>query len=687
MRTSGLLLFLIMLMMYFFILKTQLFGQEITGNIDITYQKSTTEVDGKKESSWSLFQNYYLDYSSYLTANLGCNFGLRVNRRDSNYGDQTLLYPTLSLNTMNEYFSGNISYDRIEQFGNRTPGFSTSFWNINMMSQLEEWPKINIQYTRSREKDHLEVHQTDTKSSSFIGGITHEYKFLDMMYNYMRTSSTDLVNDTKQVSNNHISRLGLHQGFFNNRLTFFGEGGFNYFESTGSGEQKRTPQQGFYGIDATPEYSILTPAPDLVDGNLRAIALKVEEYTNIGVGLYYKEDVDTMYIYTENSYIYQPTIPAEKIIWAVYWSNDEGEEKQWTLITSNANFSFSPIYHRFEIFFSKTTARYFKVVYYPGTLTHPFSITEIEVYGVEETAKTLSRVWMGNFNVSARPLQKWTTGYHISYYRTKTSPGEILTYTLSQGANITGDISKYLSTTLSYQTTKSVMPEEKTRVDSYTLNLRSSPIETLTSSLSFTHTITKLLYSKTREKGTLSKVDSIILNNIMTVWEGVDINWDINISRARNPLMETKSWLIFSDLYLRALLTRNLSWDIGYDQSWQKTTNEETEKTTYTNINTTLVYTPSPRLYGRIFLQYNKTEVEKMFSHEYAVGIFLTQKVQLNLISRFTEAETDEMTHSVDLNWNIGRHSSIRTGYTYTKSTNETEEKSTNFYIRYSSSF
>jgi len=682
-------LWIVIVVICSFLLSFPCFAQDITGSLDIYYRNTKTESDGEKETTWQLIQNYFLNYSAYLTPNTTCNLSTRVNYSKTNKDEQTTLYPTFSLNTINEYFSGNASYNRIETYDDQR--LTTSFWNLNMMSQMEKWPKMSLQYTHSRSKDHLEEHQINTKSDSLLAGFTHTYKFLDIMYNYMRNTSTDLVTDTKQVGNNHISRLGVHQSFLDNRLSISGEGGFNYFDSTitrleaGMVKEKLHPKEGFSGIDSTPTISKpneLTSTPGLIDGDLTTVVLSASDNMNIGLGLFEATNVDTIYIYTESTYVYpdNPTA-AQRITWAVYYSNDDNTTKNWTLITSNASFTFNSVYHRFEIDFSETNAKYFKVVYHSQT---SISITEIEAYGfeyVEEKTKTSTKTWTGNFSLSARPWEKWSTAYHLSYYRAEISPQDTLNYTLSHGANITWELSRYFTPTLSYQRSKNVTGDDEVIVDTYSLNIRSVPFETLTTSFTLTHSETD------SKEGYDSKVDSAILTTVATIWEGVDINWNFNVSRTKSEA-GTESLSIFSDIYLRVIITRYLSWDIDYNQSWQRTSNEETTTTTYTNINTTLVYTPSSRLYGRVFLQYNKTEVETRFLHEYSMGIFLTRKIQLSWISRFTEAELrDEMTHTLDLNWNIGRHSNFRAGWSFNKITNEIEEKSRSFYVQYSLSF
>jgi hypothetical protein len=672
-------------------------GQDISGSSQISYNTSSTETDGEKSSSRDFLQSHYLNYNTYLTPALSSNLGIRYNRRDSNMQDQETIYPFINLGLMNEYLSGNLGYNYMEVKSSDNPSLITSFWNTNLTSQLEEeWPKLNFQYTETRQYDDLAEHKTDTKSTSLLSGVTYQYSIFDMMYNYMRSTSLDYPTlnnptETDSKSNNHISRLGMYKSFWDNRITISADGGYNYYDTTttvpeaGEIEQRRLATGGFYGVDSSPEHSTLSSASGLIDRNYDTAVITVQEYMNIGLDLIYPQAVDTIYIYTDKDYSYDPAISSEVLEWAVYYTDEEIETKTWTRITSSALFSYNETYHRFEISFTPQEARHFKVVYYPGTTSPTFQITEIEAYGlqyVDQISKTDTKTYTGNCALSIRPLKDWTTSYYLSYYRTDTSPQEIMNYTLGQGVNLTGDLSRYFLVTLSYQKTLSHMTETDTEVDTYAFNWHSNPLETLNTTLT-------LSYGETMEDEELiSKINTLTFNSIFMLWKGIDVNWDLNLANADNVRDDTKSISAYSDLYVRALLTRRLSWDLGYNQGYQQTDNEETTKTTSSNIYSTLVYTPSSRLYGRIYLRYETAEEESRFSHEYSVGCFITPKIQINATSCFEQAEDrDEMTHSLDLNWNISRWASLRTGYSYSDSRNETTQENHNFYSRFSVTF
>lgn len=681
------------------------FGKDITGTADISYNSSSTETDEDKNSSWNLFQSYYLNYNTYLTPAITSNIGIRYSERDSDMQDQETIYPFINLGLTNEYLSGNLGYNYMEVKSSDNPSLITSFWNTNLTTRLEDWPVLNFQYTETWQYDDLSEHEIDTESTSLLSGVSYQFSIFDIMYNYMRSTSFDHVTETDSENNNHISRLGMYKSFWNNRISISADGGYNYFDTTttvpeaGEIEQRRLAREGFYGVDSSPEHSTLSPASGLIDRDYDTAVITVQEDMNIGIDLIYAQTVDTIYIHTNKDYSYDPSISSEVSEWAVYYTTDEIEPKTWNRITSSASFTYNETQHRFEISFNPQEARHFKVVYYPGAASPDFQITEMEAYGLEyvdRISETDTKTYTGNCALSIRPLEKWTTSYYLSYYRTDTSPDEITNYTLSQGLNLTGDLSRYFLVTLSYQKTLSHMGYEDsetgdrdteredrdTEVNTYAFNWHSSPLDHLNTTLT-------LSYGETEENDELIyKTNNFTFNSVFMLWEGIDVNWDLHLADTDNVRDDTESLSAYSDLYLRALLTRRLSWDLGYNEGYQKTENEEDTKTTSTEIYSTLVYTPSSRLYGRIYLRYETTEDESRFSHEYSVGCFVTSKVQINANSRFDHAEDkDDMTHSLDLNWNITSRASFRTGYSYSSSRNEITRDTNNFYSRFSVSF
>jgi len=61
--------------------------------------------------------------------------------------------------------------------------------------------------------------------------------------------------------------------------------------------------------------------------------------------------------------------------------------------------------------------------------------------------------------------------------------------------------------------------------------------------------------------------------------------------------------------------------------------------------------------------------------------------VQINATSSFTQADIDQMTHSIDINWNIAKWASFRMGYSYSHSNNDITQKNHNIYSRFSANF
>jgi len=392
-----------------------------------------------------------------------------------------------------------------------------------------------------------------------------------------------------------------------------------------------------------------------------------------------------LFIYTPIGVFYNN----EAITWEVYYTNEDTEPRNWTKITSAASFSYDTVQHRFEISFNSTQARYFKVVY-RAPITNPpsFGVTEIEAYG-QETIKgkqqTHTKNYTANAGVSYKILENWTTNYHVTYYKTDSfvnSSPTGMNYNLNQGASLSGELFSDLLLTLSYQTSKNRSNQETTS-QLYSLNLRYTPLETLATTLTLTHSTTKENGVKTANN------NGVVLSTVAEVWEGINVNWDLNANFNEAPQTGTKTNFVFSSLYIRTILTKHLNWDIDYDWQWQSTKDDVTESTSSSSISTTMVYTPSSRVYGRLYIQYNNRGGGSYFSHQYSLGCFLTQKIQMNATSQFTNISdgTSQMMHSLDLIFNLGRKSSFRTGYSYSRTKKEKRQTSHDFYMRFSTGF
>ncbi|MCD6320486.1 MAG: hypothetical protein J7M03_07400, partial [Candidatus Desulfofervidaceae bacterium] len=266
-------------------------SQEISGNIDLSYQTSQTSTGNKTSSTWSFSQNYLLSYSSFLTPALTLNCSTRYTQRNSNTSSQKIFYPSIGLNLFNEFVNGNITYDLMEIKSSKKPRLTNSFFNLNLTSRLEKWPIVNFQYNRTREQDDQDEHQIDSLSNTVLTGFNYEYKFIKMMYNYMGLFSTDYVTNTDQNNTNHITRLSIQKSFFHNRVSLYSDGGYNYYKNTTTVpeaqtvEQKKRAANGYYGIDSTPSQSdstTFTSSSALIDGNTQTTVLTTQEYINIG---------------------------------------------------------------------------------------------------------------------------------------------------------------------------------------------------------------------------------------------------------------------------------------------------------------------------------------------------------------------------------------------------------------------
>jgi len=663
-------------------------SQEIGGGLSVTYRYSEFSGEEGRTEDWSLSERVFLNYQGTLTPLITPSLGVTCSRMDEKGGDyRTILHPYLNLRLINYLFSSTFGLDYTTIQRAERPPVDSYFWSLRASSNWdwEKVPSLSFQYTGSRQHERGEGH-TDTASHAFLMNLEEDLRWMKLGYSYRRSFSFDYLNDSEQESADHALSLDFHRTFWGDRGSLSGTASYDRYETVsriergGSVRESLRPSEGYYGVDTSPEESSLTHEGQLIDGDRASVVFTVQDYMNIGLGLYYPQEADTFYVYTEPAYTYDPHNPSETVSWEVYWSNDAGEPKDWTLITSSASFTFDYLNHRFEISFPARTAQHFKVVFRPGPAATLFGVTEVEIVGTrvaeeEEEHRTVVQTYGGNLNLSLRPHQKWSLSLYSSYRRTETSPEEALSYTLSYGAHVGWDLSRYFLLGLTGSRSINYSGEKETGSDSVSFSWRSLPLEALSVGLVAGH-------SRSLEEGReTGRSTSAGVNAVATIWEGVDLNWSISYSRSQDLIEDTASSSFSSDMSWRLSLTPevNVTTDFDYERG------EGTEGYSMTG---TITYTPSPRLFGRASFSFTSpSEGKESFSHDYSLGCFVGRKIQLNLSSRFDEGEGRRRSHGLDLHWRISRKASLRLGYSYSWSEDGTEQESHGLQTSFSMTF
>ncbi len=661
-------LFGVLLPLLFFLVPCHAFNLGGGGSSRYSYSR----FEGKEGSSsfWSLNNRFYLNYSSSVTPLIRSAAGVSYSRIDQRGGVyRSIFHPYLSFVVDNYLFRSSFSFDYSNRQRSDTPQVESYYWNLRSSSnwQWKVVPEATFQYSGTRQFDSGSPRSIDSASHSFMVGLAKNMKDMGIRYSYRHNFSFDYLHHSEQESMDHSANLNLRRSFWHGKASLGGTANYGYHTSIsrvktgGTVREVYRAEEGYYGVDDTPEESSLNHDGRLIDGDYTTVVVTTQDDMNIGLGLALLQEVDTLYVYTESGYVYDPHNPNETVTWAIYWSNDPGEPKDWVLLTSSASFVFNELEHRFELSFPSQRAQHFKVVFYPGPAAVFFGITEIEAAGTreaehEEESSSSTQNYGGSLNLSFRLHEDWSTSFHASYRRTESSTGPY-SYSYSLGGHVGWTPSRYFLMGLSASSSTSYSSGAETaRSDSVSFSWRSNPLETLSTSLTAS-------YGRSfRGSKETSRTGSASFNAVAIIWEGVDLNGRLNFSRSEKLEQGGVVYSYGSGISCGLALFPRLhwTWSMNYEHS---------EGTWSYSASSTTTYNPSSRLYGRITLRYDtSSEGGYSFSHDYSVGCFIGRKIQLNLSARFEEGGERCMSSSVNLYWRIGRRASFRCGYSYASS-------------------
>ncbi len=665
------------------------------GSARLIHTSTDTKSDGEETSSWQLTQVYNLGVSKALTPKVGFTGDLDVNVTETDEEKTTRLAPDLRLDMTNEYFDANTGY-RVNERGldivtmtSDEDRYTTESWNANLSTKSERYPRIRLRYNEDKDYDYLAEHETDKKTTNFSGSTDYTYRFVNFNYEYRNNTSDDYVTESTQKTDTHEGRVNFRKSFWDNKVTSSG----SYLisnrktETETGGQQVRTPDpmkerdHGLYAYDATPGSDQLDTYDALIDGDTgQRIALPTGYINiggigntgrNIGLDLGYETEVEELRLYTTDV-----SFTAGDFRWAVYYTNDD-VTWNWTQITASATFDYDTEEDRFEISFSSTKARYFKVVNTSNSTVNPIYVTEIEAYSyttyaaftttdTERTTQTIQA------NLGYRPVQWLSFAYDFTQDEQETDPDAETTrrYTHNVSGRVEKELHKYLTTWAQYRRRWEYDSEaDDTITDTYLLHFLSSPLETLDTDLSFNHTVS------TEESETRSRSSSALFQVAARLREGADLDVDANITRSENLVSQSETTTKSIDSNLRLELTRTLTAEIEYNRNWTETEQPSTDTTGRTSYGkTTLYWRPSHDFYFRGSYSIDRDEIlgDQTTQHQYNVSWLMTEKIQLDMGYTLDENDTDRSTYSSDLSWDLSRIFTLRFGYDWSRQKTDT---------------
>jgi len=421
----------------------------------------------------------------------------------------------------------------------------------------------------------------------------------------------------------------------------------------------------------------LTSRSSLVDGDKStstAIDIGSNDDQNIGVDLDGLKYVQKIYVYTEEpGTLFDET----RYTWAVYSGNNA--TGVWTQITASASFDYDDDENRFEITFTRTRARYFKVVNTAND-NQSLNVTEIEAYDVTTYAaftttdsKKTTETYQANVGYKPWDWLYFTYDFTKDTQDNRSEDEKTRRDTHNISGRIDRQLTKSLSAWAQYRRRWEFDSEaEDTTTDIYLLHFLVSPLETLDTDLSFNHTVSK------EESQTQSRTTSGLLQITARLREGADLDVDANLVRTENLAGGTDTTTKSINSNLRLVLTRMLTAELEYDRNWTETEQASGKTEAETSLaKTTLYWRPSHEFYlrGSYSLDRDEKTGEETTQQQINMNWLVTEKMQLDMGYTVDNNDTDRTAYSADLSWNLSRALTLRFGYDWSRQETDTVTK------------
>ena len=583
--------------------------------------------------------------------------------------------------------------------------FTTESWNVNFSTKSEKYPKVQLRYNEDINYDHLAVHDTDSKTTNFSGTADYTYRFLNFNYEYRNNVLDNYVTEAITETDTHYGRFDFRKSFWKNRITTSG----SYSITNRNTETETRGQDVRNGIT----------------------------HQNIGVDLTSAKEIDQIYLYTTTP---DPAFK-DNFTWAVYSSSDNST---WTLLKpSETDFDYNTSKKRFEISFTATTARYFKIVNTAND-TNNLYVTEIEAYDGTTSIAASDGLYLQDdtpevsSHLNSEPLlidgdKTTSAGINIGGYTTQAAfttteteqttqntqanlrykPMDWLSFTYdftqderetkpdqeesektsrrthSMNCRVERELHKYITAWAQYGRRLEYDSESEAEdkiTDTYLLHFLFSPLTTLNTDLSLNHTVSK-------EDGEAeSKSSSALLQISAKLREGADLNVDANITRSENLVSQSETTIKSINSDLRLELTRMLTAEIEYDRNWTETQQSEPDgDTTGRTSNARIIFywQPSHDFYlrGSYDIDRDEKSGEETTQQQYNMNWLMTEKMQLDMGYSLNRNDSVSSTYAANLSWNLSRVFTLRFGYDWSHQKKDMTETTQTFTTNLSARF
>ncbi|MGE4296510.1 MAG: hypothetical protein AB7E47_00655 [Desulfovibrionaceae bacterium] len=648
-----------------------------SGSANISMSMTDTNTNGVKDYSWQRLQSYRLALTKEVTDTINVAGELGVNVTENDIETTTRVAPNVRLNVVNDMFDASAGYRRTERNMDiplvqaNGKAYTATSWNVNLATKLKEYPKVRLNYGEDTNVDHLDVRLTDTKSTTLTGNVDHKIGIAKVYYTYRRSTSDDLVTSLSQVTESHSGKANFSTPIIDGVLST--SGSMSYGDSitktkakgdTVSVDSVLSPAHGLYAASTPAPGNPLTIKDSLIDGN-KATSTSTNvgganTDVNIGISFVYATEVEKIWIYTADV-----SFLATSFSWDVYSSDDN---VTWTLVATDAAFSYDTEENRFEIAFSKTKAQYFKVVDTSNDpLVDPVHVTEIGAYAVttyqadsKTSVETITQ--NGQFGLNYTPLSWLSLRYDFSENQMETRPSAEFNQNISHNlvGRVERDLTSYLQSALQVQRRLDFHTDSKdTATDTFQLQFTSSPLDTLQTGLFFNHVMA------TQASKPQSTSSSGLLQIAAELLPSAVLEMDVSSTRYENILGKSTTDTQAVETNLRLEATKTVTVELGETVDWTTSDTTDGASTEQTALSKAVVYwRPVREIYLKGLYQVDFAEQggDENTLMQYNLNWLPTKKIQV--VMSFSENSDGGVQHtfSCDAHYNMSKMISMSLG-------------------------
>jgi hypothetical protein len=568
--------------------------------------------------------------------------------------DLTLSGPTYSLNTGIRFLEG-------ANDGNQVERLRLSDRRVFARFSLtpEKWPSLSVLFDTftfdATEDPGISIR--DRTENRFNVSTEYGFETVNLFYSFIGRFDDDALAGVTRDQMNHVGTVAYSDSFFQDRLDVDANFTLDYtsinetFSIPSDVDVPRELSRGLQaGPDPTPTDNSdvpVTDAPGLITG---AANIPLELLSSVGFQIVASESVTQIQI----SLAPEPpfTLPDNLtafLNFRVFFTDDP------TLVTWTAARSFKAYVNQNDF----------------GTLVLATRIQaqDVEQVGAGQERDRSTFIQRFGTDLTYRPVG-WITGT-LDFLLTNTvnDPGSNRTTIGNLSARLTAELHRLLTGAFTWQHnfSDSNQPGSEDRTDdTFTLIFTSTPLPTLTSSLSLNHI-------ENRTEGELqTRSSTASLNASAQLYRNLNFDSTFSFSRSEDLMLDQTSLGQAVALNTSAILTDKLSATLGYTFQRTDTEGQLLDRITITQAATgTFTYTLSRLLNFNASLNFTDTENATILGQNYKLDWIPTSRVSSFIEYTRTDATGDAIgSDAVNITgtWNISRYFNARARFLFFRS-------------------